>query len=511
MDASRALVGHVAVLLSSQVVTSLLGFLTVLLLPVYLGDVGLGRLAFAQSVCTVLGALTVAGTNLYIVREVAIDRRRSSELLAAGLVLRAPLWAIFAFAVWAFLNFRGTSRDAMLVLGALLAVTLVNVLNGVFASALQGLEQMRWRSVAAVASSVVVLVVGLPLLLWTRSPFWFCAALLAGALVGLGINAAYFVGRGLTLALPPRAAYRQLAIGAAPFLALAVSQGFYSQIDTILTGLLTNEATVGWFAAAARLGTAVLLVPVVMTSALFPVMSRLATTQPAAAFESMRRMLQTVLLMAMPLAAGLSAIGSPLFAFLHYPSSFSHSVPILIVLSASWILTAVVMVLGCAVIASGRQRAWAVASLGLLGLFGVLNLALIPLAQWLWANGGIGGALANFFGELAFVIVALTLVPGRVFGWRDAGYAGRVILASLLMVVVVLASSGWWLPLSIATGAVAYVLFSVALKTLTPADAKLVLRLLRESGSESVPEAPGQLASSGVKTTVMAPAEPIAS
>ena len=68
---------------------------------------------------------------------------------------------------------------------------------------------MRWRSVAAVASSVVVLVVGLPLLLWTRSPFWFCAALLAGALVGLAINAAYFVGRGLTMALPPRAAYRQ--------------------------------------------------------------------------------------------------------------------------------------------------------------------------------------------------------------------------------------------------------------------------------------------------------------
>jgi hypothetical protein len=64
---------------------------------------------------------------------------------------------------------------------------------------------------------------------------------------------------------------------------------------------------------------------------------------------------------------------------------------------------------------------------------------------------------------------------------------------------------------SIATGAVTYVLLSVALKTLKPADAKLVVRLLRDSGSASVPEAPVQLASSGVRTTVMAPAEPIAS
>ncbi len=510
MDAARTLVGHVAVLMSSQLATSLLGFVTVLLLPIYLGDVGLGRLAFAQSVCTVIGALTVAGTNLYIVREVATDRRRLSDLLAAGIASRAPLWAVFALAVWAYLSLRGTPREALLVLGALLAVTLVNVLNGVYASALQGLEEMRRRSVAAVASSVVVLVSGLPLLVLTRNPLWFCAALLAGALVGLAINATYFVGRGLAIALPSRATYRELAIGASPFLALAVSQGLYSQIDIIMTGLLTSEATVGWFAAAARLGTAVLLVPVVMTSALFPVMSRLASDQPKAAYDSMRRILQVVLLLAVPLAAGLSAIGSPLFTLLHYPDSFSHSVPILAVLSAGWVLTAVVMVLACAVLASGRQRAWAIASLGLLGLFVLLNLVLIPLAQWLWANGGIGAALANLFGELVFVIIALALVPSRVFGWRDAGYAGRVILASLVMVIAVRGSSGLWLPVSIAAGGLTYALLSVALKTLTPADVKLALRLLRDSGPASVPEVLGEAQTLAAASTVMAPAEPIA-
>jgi len=236
----------------------------------------------------------------------------------------------------------------------------------------------------------------------------------------------------------------------------------------------------------------------------------LASDQPKAAYDSMRRILQVVLLLAVPLAAGLSAIGSPLFTLLHYPDSFSHSVPILAVLSAGWVLTAVVMVLACAVLASGRQRAWAIASLGLLGLFVLLNLVLIPLAQWLWANGGIGAALANLFGELVFVIIALALVPSRVFGWRDAGYAGRVILASLVMVVAVRGSSGLWLPVSIAAGGLTYALLSVALKTLTPADVKLALRLLRDSGPASVPEVLGEAQTLAAASTVMAPAEPIA-
>ncbi len=510
MDAGRALVGHIAVLLSSQLATSLLGFLTILLLPVYLGDVGLGRLAFAQSVCTVLGAVTVAGTNLYIVREVAADRRRLSELVAAGLVMRGPVWAIFGLSIWAYFSIRSAPREAMLVLGVLFAVTLVNVLNGVLASALQGLEEMRWRSVAAVASSAVVLVAGLPLLILTRSPVWFCAALLAGALVGLAVNGAYFVGRNLSLTMPSRAAYRELAVGAAPFLALALSQGLYSQIDTIFTGLLTNEATVGWFAAAARLSTTVLLVPVVMTTALFPVLTRLGPAHPAAASAALRRTLQAVLLMAMPLAAGLATIGESLFAFLHYPGTFANSIPILIVLSASWVLTAVAMVLACAVLASGRQRTWAIASLALLGFFGVLNVALIPLAQWLWTNGGIGAALANLLGELAFVAIALVLIGDRVFGWQDAAYFGRVTLATLLMVVVVWASAGLWLPLLIAVGALSYGLFSVLLQTLTLSDVKLVLRLLRAGGAASTAEAPSPEPAGTGTAAVMAPAEPIA-
>ena len=245
---------------------------------------------------------------------------------------------------------------------------------------------------------------------------------------------------------------------------------------------MTSDASVGWFAAAARLSTAVLLVPVVMTSALLPVLTRLGRSQPATSADALRRSLQVVLLLTMPMAAGLSAIAEPLFAFLHYPAAFSRSIPILVVLSASWVVTAAVMVLACAVVAQGRQRAWAIASVAMIGWFALLNLVLIPLAVRAWANGGIGAAIANFAGELAFGVVALVIVREPVLRKRDVAYYGRVAIATAAMVVIVRVAP-LSLPLLIALGGLAYAGFSLLLRTLTVGDMRLALQLVRRDSS----------------------------
>jgi hypothetical protein len=60
------------------------------------------------------------------------------------------------------------------------------------------------------------------------------------------------------------------------------------------------------------------------------------------------------------------------------------------------------------------------------------------------------------------------------------------------MAVVVRASSGLWLPLSIAAGGLAYGIFSVALRTLNIDDLKAVIRLLKSRVSTDASEPTGQ-------------------
>lgn len=490
MHVARGLARNVSILMGSQLVTSSLGLIIVLLLPRYLGDVGLGRLAFAQAVCGVLGAATVLGTNLYIVREVAADHRRLPELLITGLLTRAPLWLFGTLLTIALLSARHVAIPTLWVVGALAVVTLVNVCNSVLSSLLQGTENMAWKSVAAIADNLIVVLVGVPALLLTRNPLVFCAALLAGALVDLGVNASYFRSRTARPRRPDRTLVLAFAAGALPFLGMALAQGVYTQLDTLTLGLLTPESVVGWFAAASRLNTVVVLVPVVLVGALFPVLSRLTPADGGQSGQILRKMLDITALVAFPMSAGLAAVASRLFAFLHYPHVFDNSIPILVVLAASWSVTAVVMVLGSAVLAGKRRNTWAATSIAIVPVFLVLNLVLIPLASRFLGNGGIGAAAANLVGESLILLLALRLLPAGTLQLRNLGYALRVVIACLVMVAVVSSRPRLHLPLAIPLGMAIYTGASLLLRTLSPAEIRLGLELVRSRASSTPGQAP---------------------
>jgi hypothetical protein len=113
-------------------------------------------------------------------------------------------------------------------------------------------------------------------------------------------------------------------------------------------------------------------------------------------------------------------------------------------------------------------------------VFALLNLALIPLATRLWSNGGIGAAIANLAGELAFLGVALVIIRQRVLGWSEGLYYLRVIVATVGMVLVVVrVGADLPLPALIVAGGLVYVVLSVALRTLTATDVRSVLQLVR--------------------------------
>lgn len=483
MHLARGLARNVAILMGSQVLTSSLSVVIVLLLPHYLGDVGLGRLAFAQSVCAILGAVTVLGTNLYIVREVAADNSRIQQLVVTGLLTRAPIWLLGSVLAIVLLLARHVPAATLWVVAALTVVTLVNVSNGVLSSVLQGLEKMGWRSVAAIADTLVVVFVGIPALVLTRNPLVFCAALLAGAVTDLAINGLFFRARIASPRLPPRSSLLAFGAGAMPFLGLALAQGVYAQIDTLTLGLLTTESVVGWFAAAARLSTAVVLVPVVLTGALFPVLSRLMPEDGRLGREVLRKMLDITVLVAFPISAGLAVVASRLFEFLDYPAAFEHSIPILVILGASWSLTAVVMVLGSAAMAGSGRNLWAIGTIAIVPVFIVLNLGLIPIATVLFDNGGIGAAAANLIGEGVMVILALVLLPHETLRLRNLGYAMRVVIACLVMVAAVASRPTLHLPTAIPLGVAVYVGASLLLRTLSPAEIRLALALVRTRNS----------------------------
>jgi O-antigen/teichoic acid export membrane protein len=362
------------------------------------------------------------------------------------------------------------------------------VWSDVFDAALRGLERMQRRSVALVANSAVFLVLGLPILAWTRSALALSGVLFLGSVLALVINASYFRGGRLPFTRPDVASYRALAMSAAPFLAMYAAQGLFSQLDVVLLGLLTNEATVGWYAAANALALGIMLVPSVMFTAALPVLSRIAGDRESLAATA-RRLLDMTVLVALPLAVGLAVVAPRLFGFLRYPQTFAHSVPILIVQSATVAVSAVVTLFNTLIIGLGRERVWAYAVVGSLGLFLLLNAVLIPLSQALTGNGGIGAASANLVGEAIMLVVATRLLPSGIPNLHNLSYVLRVLLACLAMSLGAVIGSRLSLPLTVVLAGLIYTGASVLLRTLALSDLRRLYVLVRAKTADHLGEA----------------------
>src|SRR5262249_7776364 len=91
VSGSRLLARNVLVPLATQPRSWAVTFVVTLSLPRYVGDTGLGKLAFATSFVAIFGVLVPLGTSNVLVKEVARDRDRAGELLAAAFLLRFPL------------------------------------------------------------------------------------------------------------------------------------------------------------------------------------------------------------------------------------------------------------------------------------------------------------------------------------------------------------------------------------------------------------------------------------
>ena len=470
---------NTAVLLLAQIVTLVLGSAVVLALPRLLGDVALGRLAFAQSIANILIAVCVLGSDGYIMREIGAGTWRPGELAWTSLWARSGIWLLAAPAAVALLALRGYPAQTVTLAAVLIVVTLLTAWKQAIASTVQGLERMGRKSVAAVANSALMVTVGLPGVILTGDPLFFALALAVGLLADMAINGGFLLRAAhARFHRPTRPELLGLALGSAPFMAMALAQSVYSQVGMVIIGTVAPERAAGWYAAAVRWNTAILMVPVVAAGALMPALARLRMAGTPGVAAAFTRVFELTLLAAAPLSVGLVAI-APTLASPGYRILFPGSVAPLAVLCVAWLVTTVVMLLGTALIALGRERRWSAAMVAMTVAYLALNAALVPLAQRTWGNAGIGAALSTLMGELVMLVIALRQMPAGVLTPAIAGYALRVAVAAAVMYATVHIAGGLPLPVQVGLGAAVYGAASLTLGTVRLAEFRLAFHALR--------------------------------
>jgi O-antigen/teichoic acid export membrane protein len=491
LDTGRRLVRNTFARGTGQLFTWAATAVVTVLMPRYLGDDNLGRLAAATSLTFICGGLATLGINSYLTREVARGGAQRGLVLNA-LALRLPLALLagaVAAVVAALLNYDPGVRQLVYLLCLNVAlVAIAGVLNGT----LEGLQSMRLVAAADVISKgVLVVAVALFLSqglgLHGMAHAWNLSALAMIAVAGYAAWRAGALRGGLDVRL-----WRPLLAGSLPFFAWQAALTIYGHVDVLLVSLLTSPAVTGWYAAAYRIVGVASFAPVIVAGVVFPALSASASRRPHEFRAIAHRSLQAVLLLTVPIAFGSIVLAGPLIDFLGYPEPFRNSVPLIMILALHIPIVGVDMIVGSALNALDQQRRWALTGMAAAVLNPGVNLLLIPFFERSTGNGALGAAITTVLTEVFMMAVGLFLLRGRVFERRSLGVTLRCLGAGLIMAGAVWLLRDRFLPVTVLAGAAVYFLASLVLGTVSLRD---VMRLRVYASSR--PSAPAAAPAGG--------------
>lgn len=491
VQASVVVVRNLVALAGSQVFTMLCTGILVVIVPRYLGDANSGRWALASFMILLMGLLTDCGTSSFLTKEVA--RLDSKEIVANyslnALIVRLPLALIVCIFGITFVNVAGYDDITKSVFYAFLPAIPLSAITQVLGASLAGLQKMRPAAWMAVITRVAYTVTVIILMRTGYGAVQVALATNVSVLIGLFFIAPYALRQLGTHARVNLHLCKVILLGGLPFLTWQIALLAYGQIDILLLSLLSTSAAVGWYSLAYQMILIPAFIPTIMTTALFPLLSRLAREDMALLIKTARKAFTLLLVCVSPISIGTFVIAHDLISFLHYPSEFQHSVVLMRILALHMPSVAVTTLLGCCLIASDRQKRWALVGIEAVILNVIINLFAIPLSDKLFQNAAIGAAITTDITEVFMLLSAFLLLPQGFWSREELATALRCFLATAIMAIVVFQMLQYSnLPMAVVVGAVVYVCLSLILGVIKTADIKWLTNYYRPK-SRDVPNA----------------------
>ncbi|MCU0693258.1 MAG: oligosaccharide flippase family protein [Polyangiaceae bacterium] len=419
----------------SLVATWAIAMVVRIFLPRHLGPELFGTYNFAESFTATAFVFLQMGMDIYIRKEVSVRPEHASDFFGGIVVIRLAVSVLLFGLMAAVLSWMGRPAEVQRVVFVFGIAQFLFVLTENFAALLQASRQVVGLAVVNVVHKI----------LWGAGVA--AAILLDGSLEAMA-GAFLFSMLFRAIALLPllrrhlhlrftinaRSAFRVIVISL-PFYLNAVAYTIYGKLDVSLMSGLANDREVGWYGCASNFAGLALLITPLIGSVLMPLLSRAAADSEARLNALLRRAIEAVLGIAIPVSL-MMGVGADTWIGVLFGPEFANSVSSLRILAPVFVITYIATLLATSLIL--LERAWTVTVVSLtgLGLNLVLNLLVVPYALRRFGEGGagIGAASVMIVTELSVAVAFLVLLGGRSFDRRSA----IVVLKSVGAVMVVI-------------------------------------------------------------------------
>lgn len=396
--------------LGQSAVKAIAFFYTIFLARV-LGVFDFGFYVFVLTSFTLISSLSDLGFNRYLVRDLARDRRRISKYLSNVLLLKVILNALLIVLVTTGLLIadRNILWTLLVILGLLSIFPSGVALT--FDAVFTALEKMHVSALTAVTLNLSIALLGLVFIMFFNfSVAGAVIALFVGHLVYLATSL-FFITR---LGFLPRFSFdfrfwRKSITSSLPYGILAVLGLIYLRIDAVMLTFLKGEESTGLYGAAFKFLDGVHFIPVVVVTALYPVMSRIQQTSIRKLKSFYQKAVGGLLIISVVIALLLFFL-APVLIKVFYGESYLPSVLSLRILSVTAIFTFIHIPSVYLLFANEKFLPEAI----FLSLFGVilnvvLNLLLIPPFDL------YGASISTVIAEAVSAILFFCLIWFKIF------------------------------------------------------------------------------------------------
>jgi O-antigen/teichoic acid export membrane protein len=350
------------------------------------------------------------------------------------------------------------------------------MLTSPFQSGFQAFERMKFNSLSAVTTEVLVAFTSIVVVLAGGGVILLSLIGVAAALVILFLNIRWWRSIGpIRLNFNPKL-MRYLVVGGLPFWATGLFFTIYLYVDSFMLSVLTNDAVVGWYSVPTNLFGFLLFIPTIVSTAMFPSLARLYKQAPREMVKMSRRSFNLITCLSLPVAVGGILLSKPIILTLYGPT-FGASIPVLTVLSATVVPTYLNILVNQFLIATERQIVWTKVMAVACVVNPLINFGLINFYQQRHQNGAYGAAWALLVTEGLMAVVGIVLLPRGILGWNNVVSVVKSTAAAGLMALAVLYTQSYFLAIPVAVGAAVYC-GAVLLLGVFPRDEFAMLQML---------------------------------
>ncbi len=435
MSVTTRVIKNSSLLLVTSIVTNLMMFLLTLFTARYLGTYNFGLISSALSVIGIFGVFCDLGLGMYAIQKVSRNHDLTSKYFGTAFVLRLILTILTFIAYVLFSYYSGFKDEAFWVMVVVGGYMFFNSLTTFYYSMYQSNEQMHFQTIVNAVYSVGVFVVALFFIYLKAN------VILIAAAYPIAMFTAFVIGHIIKIRYYPKFTYdfnksflKELILNGIPFGITGVFTSIYFWIASVMLTFMAGSVAVGLFSSSQRLLLVLSSIFMLISNAVFPIMSQLFVTDTTKLNALYQKILKYMLMLGVPIAIGTTIYSKDIILLIFGNEFISASVGLEVLI---WAVIFMFLSGTTSTLLGAINKQFLVTKVTMCGAIVsvVSNIILIPTFSY------VGASITSVITEFVVFVFMLYALRNTEFSLKLKNIIlqfVQVIMANIIMAIVLI-------------------------------------------------------------------------